>query len=741
MEFNKELMVTALVFLSFILYLAYSIKSGSASLPYHRIFIVLGLLFLAWLASALLSKSGAAFLGLGADPNSFFALFTFLLMSAMIMLLFSDSRSLYRLMQALAWGFVLFLLIVWVFSVFGLGQSIGGLFQNRTFNPIGSWNAVGFVSGFFVMMLYPFLLFSSGRLRLIIAALFLVSLSLAFVVNFPLVWGVIGFFAIFLLAYAIWRKNITLVGVGVPLLLLLAALFSFFFSEFIAAKIAFPAPLEVGVSHKTTLNIVGSALRENLLFGTGPNSFGYLWDKYKPQEINSTPFWGVRFNVGSSHILTVFAEVGLLGWLFYLIFLGWLWYLGLSAVARESDAEAGILAFSAFLIFSYTILMWALYSVGYPLVALGFLAMGILLAVLRRDGFFREREISLITEGPRGFIAALILVFFIVVGALGIYAATARYIGQLAYAKGLDVFNRLGNLDAAEKQMTLAAGSSRSNDLYLRSLAQIYLNRAQLLLQDRATPPEILSSRFKEFLDRAVSTSQRAIQAAPSDFVNYRALGKIYELLIQLNTAGALDAAQAQYDEALKRAPLNPLLWGDKAMAYLTNFTVSKNSESLKKAEESFLKAVELKPDYAEGHFVLAQIYDAEGRTEEAIRRSEAAAILAQNDIGTLFQLGLLYYRSNRLSDAKIVFERAVSINANYSNARYFLGLIYSRTGRSGEAISEFEKILALNPDNSEIKTILDNLRSGKAALSGIVPPAASPEKRKEPPIKERDGR
>ncbi|KKT28962.1 hypothetical protein A3G55_02900 [Candidatus Giovannonibacteria bacterium RIFCSPLOWO2_12_FULL_44_25] len=737
-EFNKELMVAMLVFLSLILYLAYSIKSGSVSFPYHKIFIVMGLLLLSWLASASVAGTSSAFWGLGAEPNGFFAFLTLFLMSIMIMLLFSEALSLYRLILAFASGLIIFSLAAWIFSVFGFGQLIGGLFQSRFFNPIGSWNSAGFASGFLIMLVYPFLLSSSGKFKWIIAALSAASLILIFLVNFPLIWGVIGFFAVLLLAYAIWKKHITFASMGVPLILLILALFAFFFSNLVAEKIVPTAPLEVGVSHRTTLDVVGKALRENMFFGTGPNSFGYLWDKYKPTEVNFTPFWGFRFNIGSSYLFTVLGEIGILGWLIYVVFLGWLWYLGIGAVAKEADIKTNVLSLSAFLVFSYTILTWALYAAPYTLVAFGFLSLGILLANIRRAGHFHNYEISFTGAGPRGFISALVIVFFIIAGVVGIYFAAVRYMGQFAYARGLDSFNRLGNLDAAEKQMLLAVQSSGSNDLYLRSLSQIYMSKAQLLLQDRSASPEILGSKFKDFLDKSVLASQNAVKTAPKDFMNYRSLGKIYEFLIQLNAAGALEAAETQYDEALKRSPGSPLIWRDKAVSYLADLAVRKNQDSLKKAEEALLKAVELKPDYAEGHFLLAQIYDAQGKTTEAIKRGEAAAFLAQNDIGTLFQLGLLYYQVNRLSDAEVVFGRAVSINVNYSNARYFLGLIYSRTNRSSAAIAEFEKIAALNPDNTEVKIILTNLRAGKSALSGIVPPAASPEKRNEPPVKDR---
>jgi hypothetical protein len=65
------------------------------------------------------------------------------------------------------------------------------------------------------------------------------------------------------------------------------------------------------------------------------------------------------------------------------------------------------------------------------------------------------------------------------------------------------------------------------------------------------------------------------------------------------------------------------------------------------------------------------------------------------------------------------------------------LGLIYDRKGDGPRAIQQFEEIEKFNPDNQEIKRILQNLRAGKPALEGIVPPAEPPERRKETPVKE----
>lgn len=738
-EFNKAVLTAAIVFLAFIFYLVYSIKKGSLSVFYHWSAILLGVLLLLWLLSAIFAGYSQAIWGGTLSSSSFFDTLTFALLALLMMLLFENAKSLTRLFTAMGAGLALYLLSVLLFSVFGIGSSMGnffnGLFQTRSFNLMGSWNTVAFVAGFFIVMVYPFLLKVYGKLFWAVLSVFILALFLLVYVNFVVPIVILGCFALLLLSYSIWKKNLSSRNLAIPMVLLLISVMAFFLTDVLASTFAFPAPVEVSVNHSTTFKVVSDALRENMIFGAGPTSFGYLWDLSKPLDVNNTVFWGIRFVTGSSYIASLAGEIGVLGFLLFIVFLGLIWFWGIKALTRGLNEEESTLALSAFLLLSYSLAVWLFYAAGYALIFLGFFAIGLELTVLRMAGILKLRDFAFYSEGPKGFISALFAVFLILVGVGGLYAAISRYAGQAAYARGVSAFNQANNIDAAESSLLLALKSDKSNDLYSRTLADLYLVRARLFLQDRSTPSELLGSRFKDALDKAILNAQNAVKASSNDFQNHRSLGKIYELLVGLNAAGSLDAAEAQYDEAINRAPKNPLLWRDKAVAYLSDFSLNNKKDSLEKAEKALLRSVELKPDYAEGHFLLAQVHDAKGEVDEAILRGEAAALLAPNDIGTLFQLGLLYYRNNRFSDAEIVFERAVEINNVYSNARYFLGLIYDRTNRKQDAINEFEKIASLNPGNDEVKKILVNLRAKRGALEALPPPA--PERRKEPPVKE----
>ncbi len=739
-ELNKVFMVSFLIVVALICYLFDTIFKGKINIGSHFVFGAMGIAVLLWLASAIFSPNVKMSLwGVSAETSTFFAVILFFILTWLVMMLFGEERALSKLFIALLSGFALLLLML-VIIVTGLGAKLGGVFADRAFNPIGSWNSVALAIGFFIMLLYPFIMWVSGRWRWVLSTLFLISLVLMVVINFTLPWIFIGFFALMLLSYSIWRRNIYRSSILVPILMIVVTIFWFFLNDFVAKSIAIPAPIEVGVSHGTTFEVVKSALKDHLLLGAGPANFGFLWDKFKPVAINTTPFWSVRFTTGSSYLLTILAEVGILGWIFLIVALLGVWYMGLKSLSLASSPLQETISLSSFLLTSYAILMLALYTTGFTLVALSFLAIGFNLASLRMMGRIPVFEFTLFSEGAKGLISAMIVVLLIIVSFGALYVSASKYVGQIEYAKGVNIFNSTGNIDQAEAKISLASKLDGGNDLYSRELSQIYMLRAQAALQEGSTPQNLLVSKFKDSLDSAINSAQSAINVSPMDFINYRNLGKIYESLVPLNTSGAYNAAILQYDAAIKYSPTNPLLFRDEAGVYITQALISKDAALLSKADDALTKATDLKPDYAEAHFLLAQVLDAEGKSSDAIKRGEAAALLAPNDIGSLFQLGLLYYKANRFPDAELVLNRAVSINVDYSNARYFLGLIYDRTNRKQDAITQFQKIAALNPDNSEVQKILSNLNAGKQALSGIVPPAAPPENRQVPPVQESGG-
>ena len=738
-EFNKILMVSALTIAAFIFYLVHAILRARLSVVWHKSFLFAIAALLFWFLSSIFSGTGPQSLwGTAAETSSFFNVFILFLISWLIAVVFPDTSSLKKLLLFFASGFVIFALFLLI-SIFGFGKFFGGVFADRNFNTVGSWNSIALAAGFFVMTIFTFLAQGSpGIKRWVLSILFFVFLFIMMLVGFPLSWVFLGVFALVYLSYAIWRRHINGPALLLSVVLLSVSIFGFTFGGSFPRLFGISSPLEVGVSHKATFGALKEALKENLFFGKGPASFKYIWDSHKPVEVNRSVFWSVRFDSGSSYLLTVLGEIGIVGWALFLGFLGYLWYLGINLVSSGTKNEN--LFLSSFFLFGYTVLMWAFYPVGYTLLALGFLSIGFLLASLRISGSIKVYDIIIFGEGPMGFVSAMAVVMLMIAGISGFYVAGSKYAGQVFFSRAVAAFVK-NDLDLAERNILTASRIDGRNSAYMNSLSQLYFIKAQLVLQDRATPAELLSSKFKDALDRALAAGQETIRLSPMDFEAYRNVGNIYRFLISLNTEGARDAALAQFDEAIKKSPKNPSLFRDKALAHMSELAVKRDNALLDLAQAELEKSIELKPDYAAANFLLAQIFDAKGDKKEAIKKGEAAALISPNDVGALFQLGLLYYKDDRLEESEVVFKRAVFLNPNYSNARYFLGLIYDRIQRKGDAISEFERISSLNPGNEEVEKILSNLHSGKNALLGISPPGPSPEKRVEAPVKDNSDR
>lgn len=366
----------------------------------------------------------------------------------------------------------------------------------------------------------------------------------------------------------------------------------------------------------------------------------------------------------------------------------------------------------------------------------------------------------------KALLFSLVVLFFLALAVVMMFwqgeRAVAYFWQDKALEKNLDLDTRLD-------YMLKAANLERRDDGFWRNLSQLFLAKAVEIGQQR---PSSDQQKNRQALKRLRQMSQNAIAAArngkdldPQNAANWVNLGDVYRGLIPFGQ-GAADQAISAYNKALDLDPQNPSLHLQKARAKFAQaqrastqvraLLSNKNQLSGKKrqaqvkqlnkqinkilteAEEFAKKATELKPNYASAHLFLTNVYDAQGKTDQAIKRLSNVVILNPRNAGLYFQLGLLYYKKDDLDRAQASFEQAIAISKDYANARYFLGLVYSRQNKKDKAIKQFEKIAETNPDNKEVKTIIANLKAGKPPLEGIAPPASKPAKREQAPVGDR---
>lgn len=676
--------------------------------------------------------------------------------------------------QGEAWGAALILLGAGTLSaIVNAVQLIFDISLFQYVSPIvsesPSFNVIGTVNGlalFYVALLSLALgLLLSKRSKLIsespLIIFFLCIASLLFLLNLFLInfltsWIVFLGVSIFLFGFVF--KDIRIQGGTFDVRYWIALLFIAFSIVMIMVRSplieSIKIPAEVAPSFRATSGVAKQVFAEGwkqVFIGNGPGLFELDWARFKDPSINQTVFWSLRFSQGSSWFSTLIPTVGILGALAFLLFLA----VALFSIVRVILAREGEtpLPTGLFLAIISLVISAFLYPANYSSALLLFLLLGVIISLIRkqkRSGFWNHSEQTIAFAEPWVvFVSSLAIVFFLSLGVVALYTEAGKIRASLAKQKGAELLDR-GELKEAVTEFERAAQIEPNNFRNYNFLVQARIEHIRRLIQ-QAAQGEDVQQKFQTAVSVAVQDSQKSIELHPSEPNSWRIQGGLYELIIPF-IQGSEQFAFEAYRKAAERDPLNPSVYADLGRAGLVfadriqiaagqagakerDELTKIYSQMLNEASQAFTKAVDVKGDFSQAHFLLAQIALRQGDAVKAIQSAENAKRASPFDVGVAFQLGLLYYQNNDLDRAREEFQRAVSLNPNYSNARYFLGLIYDRQGDREKAIEEFEKVAAFNPDNDEIKRILSNLRRGDNALEGIATP---PEQRSGVPVKER---
>ncbi|HPI72578.1 MAG TPA: protein kinase [bacterium] len=122
-------------------------------------------------------------------------------------------------------------------------------------------------------------------------------------------------------------------------------------------------------------------------------------------------------------------------------------------------------------------------------------------------------------------------------------------------------------------------------------------------------------------------------------------------------------------------------------------------------AEQSFLRGIELKPDYAGAHHWYAiNLLTPLGRFEQAVREAQSALEQEPFSLAIHAAVGLVYYFSRRYEDAIKHFRQALDKDPDFPANQFFLGQVYVQQARYQEALDCFQQAMKIDSDNTNMR-------------------------------------
>lgn len=723
--YQKQTLLVVLVFLGLVSWLAKAVNQGEMRLRFSKIYIPVFLLVFGFGLSVLFSRwVSASFWGFPLDlADNFLSFAAFALFSFLVFQVLEDAKQLFRLLFLLAVssGVAVLYALLQAYQAYLLPFLFT---QAVTFNTLGSTNGVAILAASLLPLTLALAFVSRLLSKWILWVVALVLLLSLMLLNFPAAWITLIAGLLILLAFGMWnmRKRAEFRWVSFPMALLVLAVF------FLVFRFSLPfapqtLPLEVSPSQGATLGIAREVLNERPLFGSGPGTFSLSYAQYRPAELNQTVFFGTRFASGASELLDWLATKGIVGLVLLLGLYGTLKVAGARALLRSKE-ESGfswMLGLGAFASLVAVVVSQLLYPSSF---ALWFL-FWVLVAALAFAAAKTARNFT-ISSHPFLALGSSFSFLLVLIFGLGLlFVGGQKYAAEAQYLQGLRA-SAQGDLDGAITKVLSSARLNPAMDLYWRDLSQLYLARVNAVAANQELSQEERQQQTQAAVSNAVAAAQAATGAAPSNVANWNVRGLVYRSLIGIE--GAEGMAAEAYATASELEPNSPFPWTELGRVYvLLAQTLSREEgnedareQALSTALENLEKALELKSDYAPANYLIAVVYDQQGRAEEAIEQLEETREIAPNDVGLAFQLGVIYWQREELDLAQGELERAVRLQPDYSNARYILGLVHDAKGETELAVEQFAEVQRLNPDNSEIQQILSNLENGLPALEGI---------------------
>ena len=222
-------------------------------------------------------------------------------------------------------------------------------------------------------------------------------------------------------------------------------------------------------------------------------------------------------------------------------------------------------------------------------------------------------------------------------------------------------------------------------------------DRASRFSTARFHTRRILRRRHSPLLLGALLLTRGLLLSAPALSAHADTAREHFDLGVKAYNSSKMDDALTEFQKAHELSPKEPtsLFW--IGFIYL-------QQRHYQEALQPTLDAVALRPNMADGHLNLGNIYDGLKRYPEATKEFETAIKLEPKMprlADAYYNLGSLDLKMDRKAEALAAFQKAVSIAPTDPYAQDGLGYAYQITGNYAAAISAHQAATRLKPDTA----------------------------------------
>lgn len=111
-------------------------------------------------------------------------------------------------------------------------------------------------------------------------------------------------------------------------------------------------------------------------------------------------------------------------------------------------------------------------------------------------------------------------------------------------------------------------------------------------------------------------------------------------------------------------------------------------------------------------HQELGNRYDDQGEFDKAIDEYKKSLEYMSEDPNTLFNLGVVYLKTNKPMDGVEVFKKLNKLLPEDYEVYNLLGIAYSGAGKKPEAIEAWENSLSIQKDQPRVKEMIAELKT-----------------------------